>query len=42
MDVKVITELIENYVRPATFPVGIKMLAAGEPPYTEERGVTCR
>jgi uncharacterized protein (DUF169 family) len=31
MDAKAITELIENYVRPATFPVGIKMLKPGEP-----------
>jgi len=31
MDVKAITEMIENYVRPATFPVGIKMLKPGEP-----------
>jgi uncharacterized protein (DUF169 family) len=36
MDMKVITETIERLVRPATFPVGIKMLAPGEafPPRT--------
>jgi uncharacterized protein (DUF169 family) len=36
MDVKTMTETIERLVRPATFPVGIKMLAAGEafPPRT--------
>ena len=31
MDVKAITEMIENYIRPATFPVGIKSLKPGEP-----------
>src|SRR5262245_44682798 len=36
MDVKAITDMLETYVRPATFPVGIKMLKAGEtfPPRT--------
>jgi uncharacterized protein (DUF169 family) len=36
MDVKTITEKIEHYLRPATFPVGIKMLTADEalPPKT--------
>lgn len=31
MDLKEVTDIIERYVRPATFPVGIKMLAPGEP-----------
>ncbi|MBI3798711.1 MAG: hypothetical protein HY268_17315, partial [Deltaproteobacteria bacterium] len=31
MDPKAIAEMIETYVRPATFPVGIKMLKPGEP-----------
>ena len=30
MDVKTITDMLETYVRPATFPVGIKMLKPGE------------
>ena len=30
MDVKAIAEMIENYIRPATFPVGLKMLKTGE------------
>lgn len=36
MDVKEMTDKIEQYVRPATFPVGIKMLKPGEalPPRT--------
>jgi uncharacterized protein (DUF169 family) len=36
VDVKAVTEMIETYVRPATFPVGIKMLKPGEalPPKT--------
>jgi uncharacterized protein (DUF169 family) len=40
MDVKAVTEMIENYIRPATFPVGIKMLKAGEalPPKTRTPG----
>ena len=29
MDVKTITDMLETYVRPATFPVGLKMLQAG-------------
>ena len=28
MDVKAITDTLETYVRPATFPVGLKMLQA--------------
>ena len=40
MDVKAVTEMIENYIRPATFPVGIKMLKPGEalPPKTRTPG----
>lgn len=36
MDLKTVTEMLETYLRPATFPVGIKMLQAGEafPPRT--------
>src|SRR2546428_9356133 len=36
MDVKAITDMLETYVRPATFPVGLKMLQPGEafPPRT--------
>ena len=36
MDVKAITDMLETYVRPATFPVGLKMLKPGEafPPRT--------
>jgi uncharacterized protein (DUF169 family) len=36
MDVQAITDMLETYVRPATFPVGLKMLRAGEafPPRT--------
>src|SRR5437867_11767552 len=36
MDVKVITDMLETYVRPATFLVGLKMLQPGEafPPRT--------
>ena len=36
MDVKAITDMLEAYVRPATFPVGLKMLKPGEvfPPRT--------
>jgi uncharacterized protein (DUF169 family) len=36
MDVQALTEAIETYIRPATFPVGIKMLAPGQalPPKT--------
>ena len=30
MDVKAITDMLETYVRPATFPVGLKMLKPGE------------
>src|ERR1051326_7677739 len=36
MDVKAMTDILETYVRPATFPVGLKMLQPGEafPPRT--------
>ena len=36
IDVKAITDMLETYVRPATFPVGLKMLQPGEafPPRT--------
>src|SRR5712691_2381927 len=36
MDVQAMTDMLETYVRPATFPVGIKMLKPGEafPPRT--------
>jgi len=36
MDVQAITDMLETYVRPATFPVGIMMLKPGEafPPRT--------
>ena len=42
MDVKTITDMLETYVRPATFPVGLKMLQPGEafPPRTHAWG--CR
>ena len=30
MDVQAMTDILETYIRPATFPVGIKMLAPGE------------
>src|SRR5262249_6529381 len=30
MDVKAITDMLETYVRPATFPVGLKMLQPGQ------------
>jgi len=36
MDIKEMTDKLEQFVRPATFPVGIKMLKPGEefPPKT--------
>ena len=45
MDVKAIAEMIENYIRPATFPVGLKMLKTGEalPPqldFVQSRSIT--
>ena len=41
MDVKAITDMLETYVRPATFPVGLKMLQPGEafPPRTRTPGM---